>query len=385
VAPLPENVPELLLASLVMEKRLGMTQADGFPLPIPAEAEFALLGRVPSVERRPEGPFGDHYGYYSLAHDYPVFHAEALVRRRDALYPATVVGKPRQEDFYIGDFLLDLLSPLFPVVMPSVRDLWSYGETGYHSLSAAVVRQRYKREAMAAAFRILGEGQLSLTKFLLVLDRPMDLRDFRQVLTEVLRRADFRSDLYVFSNLSMDSLDYAGPRINEGSKGVLLGVGEPVRDLPRAFAGPLPEGVSEARVFCPGCLVLQGPAFPATVPQGQEAPDVAPILAHPALDAWPLVVLTDDAARATKSVFNFLWTTFTRFEPAADLHGRHVVLQRRHPSFEPPVAIDARIKPWYPEELFCDPVTSRLVHRRWKEYFPEGGVEMGDSDRASLD
>jgi len=385
VAPLPENVPELLLASLVMEARLGMTHAGGFPLPIPADAEFALLGRVPSAERRPEGPFGDHYGYYSLAHDYPVFHVEAMVRRRDAHYPATVVGKPRQEDFYIGDYLLDLLSPLFPVVMPAVRDLWSYGETGYHSLSAAVVRQRYKREAMASAFRILGEGQLSLTKFLLVLDRPADLRDFRQVLTEVLRRADFRSDLYVFANLSMDSLDYAGPRINEGSKGVLLGVGEPIRDLPRSFAGPLPAGVSEARVFCPGCLVLQGPVFPGTVPQGQEAPDVAPILANPALDGWPLVVLTDDAARATKSVFNFLWTTFTRFEPAADLHGRRVVLQRRHPSFEPPVAIDARIKPWYPEELFCDPVTSRLVHRRWKEYFPAGGVEMGDSDRASLD
>jgi 3-polyprenyl-4-hydroxybenzoate decarboxylase len=362
-----------------------MARADGFPLPLVADAEFALLGHVPPRERRPEGPFGDHYGYYSLAHDYPVFRVDAVSRRRDALYPATVVGKPRQEDFFIGDFLLDLLSPLFPVVMPAVRDLWSYGETGYHSLSAAVVRQRYKREAMGAAFRILGEGQLSLTKFLLVLDRPCDLKDFRQVLIEVLRRSDFRTDLYVFANLSMDSLDYAGPRINEGSKGVLLGVGDPIRDPPRDFAGPPPPGVTDARVFCPGCLVLQAPAFPRHVLQGQAAPDVAPILAHPSLAAWPLVVLTDDAARATRSVFNFLWTTFTRFEPAADLHGRRVVLERHHPVFEPPVAIDARVKPWYPEELFCDPETARLVDRRWKEYFPEGGVEMGDSDRAHLD
>jgi len=385
VAPLPENVPELLLASLVMGKRLAMARAADVPLPLAADAEFALLGRVPPGERRPEGPFGDHYGYYSLAHDYPVFRVEAVARRRDAIYPATVVGKPRQEDFYIGDYLLDLLSPLFPVVMPAVRALWSYGETGYHSLSAAVVRQRYKREAMAAAFRILGEGQLSLTKFLLVLDRPGDLRDFRQVLTEVLRRADFRTDLYVFANQSMDSLDYAGPRINEGSKGVLLGVGEPIRDPPRAFAGPLPPGVTDARVFCPGCLVLQGPAFPRTVMQGQAAPDVAPILAHPSLADWPLVVLTDDVARTTRSVFNFLWTTFTRFEPAADLHGRSVALQRHHPAFEPPVAIDARLKPWYPGELFCDPDTASLVDRRWKEYFPAGGVEMGDSDRANLD
>jgi UbiD family decarboxylase len=385
VAPLPENVPELLLASLVLGARLPVTRADGFPLPIVTEAEFTLLGRVPPGERRAEGPFGDHYGYYSLAHDYPVFRVEAVARRRDALYPATVVGKPRQEDFFIGDFLLDLLSPLFPVVMPAVQGLWSYGETGYHSLSAAVVRQRYRREAMAAAFRILGEGQLSLTKFLLVLDRPGDLRNFRQVLEEVLRRADFRTDLYVFANLSMDSLDYCGPRINEGSKGVLLGVGDPIRDPPRAFGGPPPPGVTEAGVFCPGCLVLQGPPFPRDVRQGHAAPDVAPILAHPSLQDWLLVILTDDAARATRSDFNFLWTTFTRFEPAADLHARRVSLERHHPAFQPPVAIDARIKPWYPEELFCDPDTARLVDSRWREYFPAGGVEMGDSDRAGLD
>ena len=385
VAPLPENVGELLLASLVVGKRLEMVDSELSPLPLAADAEFVLVGKVEPGERRPEGPFGDHYGYYSLAHDYPVFRVEAVAHREDPIYPATVVGKPRQEDFFVGDYLLELLSPLFPVVMPAVRDLWSYGETGYHSLSAAVAHQRYKREAIASAFRILGEGQLSLTKFLLVLDRPMDLRDFRRVLVEVLRRADFRTDLYVFGNLSMDSLDYAGPRINEGSKGVLLGVGEPIRDLPETFSAPLPPGVTGARVFCPGCLVIQGPRFPKDLAQGQSAHDVQPILQSPSLSPWPLVVVSDDAARAARSVFNFLWSTFTRFEPAADLHGRGVGLVRHHPSFTPPVAIDARMKPWYPEELFCDPETAATVERRWKEYFPAGGVEMGDSDRASLD
>ncbi len=385
IAPLPENVPEMLLASLMLGKRLELTTTERSRLPLASAAEFALVGRVPAGERRAEGPFGDHYGYYSLTHQYPVFHVEALYHRQEPIYPATVVGKPRQEDFFIGDFLQDLLSPLFPVVMPAVRDLWSYGETGYHSLSAAVVQQRYKREAMGAAFRILGEGQLSLTKFLLVLDRRCDLKDFRRVLTEVLRRADFRCDLYVFSNLSMDSLDYAGPRINEGSKGILLGVGEPVRELPESFSGDLPPGVREARIFSPGCLVLQGPPCPRDLQAGQAAPDVAPILAHPALDDWPLVVITDDAARATRSEFNFLWSTFTRFEPAADLHGRAVTLQRNHPSFTPPVAIDARMKPFYPEELFCDEETAATVTRRWRDYFPDGRVEMGDSDRAHLD
>src|SRR4029450_11719503 len=188
VAPLPENVPELMLASLIAGERLARVDpppAGPHPLgaraarpPLAARAGLALIGRGPPRERRPEGPFGDHYGYYSLRHDYPVFHVDWLARRRDAIYPATVVGKPRQEDFFIGDLLQDLLSPLFPLVMPGVRALGWSGETGYHSLAAAVVRERYRREAMASAFRILGEGQLSLTKFLLVLDAPRDLRDF---------------------------------------------------------------------------------------------------------------------------------------------------------------------------------------------------------------
>ena len=177
--------------------------------------------------RKPEGPFGDHYGYYSLQHDYPVFTVQRMAHRADAIYPATVVGKPRQEDFFIGDLLQDLLSPLFPLVMPAVEQLWSYGETGYHSLAAAVVKQRYSREAMASAFRILGEGQLSLTKFLLVTDRAVDVRDFKATLEHVLARTHPETDLYVFSNLSMDTLDYTGPAVNLGSKGVWLGLGRP--------------------------------------------------------------------------------------------------------------------------------------------------------------
>jgi hypothetical protein len=134
IAPLPENIPELLLASLILGKRLEMVEGAS-EVPLVANAEFALVGRVPAGVRRPEGPFGDHYGYYSLVHDYPVFEVDRVYHRRDAIYPATVVGKPRQEDFFIGDLLQDLLSPLFPLVMPQVKALWSYGETGYHSLA----------------------------------------------------------------------------------------------------------------------------------------------------------------------------------------------------------------------------------------------------------
>ncbi|MEQ1632393.1 MAG: UbiD family decarboxylase [Planctomycetota bacterium] len=379
IAPLPENVPEILLCSLLLGQRLRSGANPSGPLPLVADCEFCITGHVRPNDRHPEGPFGDHYGYYSLQHDYPRITADALLHRKDPILAATVVGKPRQEDFFLGDYLQELLLPLCKVAMPGVTDLWSYGETGYHSLASAVVKQRYKREAMAQAFRILGEGQLSLTKFLLLTDAAIDLRDFRATLAHVLARANFATDLYVFGNLSMDTLDYSGPSVNEGSKGVLLGLGEPIRDLPGELRGELPMGFSAAIPFCRGCVVVQGPRY-AQEPQAAQR-----LAAASMFDAWPLVVLVDDAEKAAKSAVNFLWTTFTRFEPAADIHARALRVVRHQPSYTPPIVIDARMKPSYPDELFCDEKTAKLVDRRWRDYFPSGKVAMGDSDRGHLD
>jgi UbiD family decarboxylase len=379
IAPLPENVPELMLASLLAGRKLPLVPGPSAHRLV-ADAEIALVGRVPAGVRRPEGPFGDHYGYYSLRHEYPVFEVEWMARRRDAIYPATVVGKPRQEDFFIGDLLQELLSPLFPLVMPGVRDLWSYGETGYHSLAAAVVRERYAREAMASALRILGEGQLSLTKFLLVTDQPLDLRDFPATLEHLLARTNPQTDLYVLGNTSMDTLDYTGPSVNRGSKGIWLGLGPAVRDLAREFRPPVPPppGVTDVRVFCGGCLVVGGPPFAADPDAAQR------IASHAAFAGWPLLVLTDEPARAARSSMNFLWTTFTRFEPAADVHASARRIVRNHLAYEPPILIDARLKPGFPDELRADAATAALVTRRWREYFTQS-VEMGDSDAAHLD
>ncbi|MEW6071658.1 MAG: UbiD family decarboxylase [Planctomycetota bacterium] len=378
LAPLPENVPELLLASLVLGGKLPLVRNPAGPLPLIGGTEIVLVGEVAPGVRRPEGPFGDHYGYYSEIHDYPVFTCRAVLRREGAVFPATVVGKPRQEDFYLGDYVQELLAPVLPLAMPAVRSLWSYGETGYHALAAAVVHERYEREAMASAFRILGEGQLSLTKFLLVTDRPVDLRDFRATLTHILARADFRTGFFLFPNLAMDSLDYAGPRIHTGSKGVLLGLGDPVRALPDSFTGTPRSGVAGVAVFSPGCLVVQGPAHAA------DPAAAGRIAADPAFAAWPLLVLTDDAARAARSVTNFLWTTFTRFDPAADVHAAATSVAGNQLLRRPPILIDVRRKAGYPAELFCDPETAAKVDRRWREYFP-AGMEAGDSDRGHLD
>ena len=244
-----------------------------------------------------------------------------------------------------------------------------------------MVKQRYPREAMASAFRILGEGQLSLQKFLLVTDRAVDVKDFRATLEHVLARTDPRTDLYVFGHLSMDTLDYAGPQVNRGSKGVWMGLGDAVRQLPREFqpAVPPPPDVTDVRVFCGGCLVVGARPFV------EDRDAAGRLAAHPAFAGWPLLVVSDEPERATRSTVNFLWTTFTRFEPAADLHAARVSLEHNHVTFTPPVAIDARMKPWYPEEVSGDPATAALVTRRWRDYFAGADVAMGDAERGHLD
>ncbi len=363
IAPLPEDVPELVLASVLADGKIETVANPKGGHRLIGEAEFAICGSVAPHERRPEGPFGDHYGYYSLTHDYPVFRANAVYHRKDAIYPATVVGKPRQEDFFIGDYLQELLSPLFPLVMPAVRDLWSYGETGFHSLAAAVVRERYAREALSAGFRILGEGQLALTKFLLLTDKPQDLRDFPKVLESVLERVDWASDFFIFDRTSFDTLDYASGKINHGSKAILVGVGEPKRELVREFRGSLPRGVRAAHVFCGGCLAIEAEVYASDNGLAER------IARDDAFREFQMVVVLDDIDLA-KSTDKFLWATWTRFNPSTDVCARGIEVRNNHLMYESPIVIDSRMKPWYPKEVEVRDDIKQLVDRRWGEYFP---------------
>lgn len=367
IAPVPERMPELLLASLVLGGRLPMVQDPMGGHRIPAEAEFAIRGLVPPHERRPEGPFGDHYGYYSLQHDFPVLKVQRMWHRKDAIYPATIVGKPRQEDYYLGDFLQRLLSPAYPLVMPSVKSLWSYSESGNHTLASAVVRESYSREALVSAFRILGEGQLSLTKFLILTNEPVDLADFPKLMETVLERTDPAVDLFIFNNTSHDTLDYTGQRMNHGSKGVLMGVGPKKRELPRVYEEGLIPGITDAVPYCGGCLVVSGAAF-------EEDPGLADRLTGSLLEkktAWPLVILVDNASETVKTQTSFLWTVFTRFNPATDIYADSAV-KNHHIGYRLPIVIDARMKPGYPDELFPREDIVEKVDRSWKQYFPRG-------------
>jgi len=365
IAPLPEDIPELMFTSLLMGKKLEMVADPRGGHRLVANAEFAIKGEVPPHIRRPEGPFGDHYGYNSLQHDYPVFQVSHLYHRHKAIYPATIVGRPRQEDFFIGDFLQKLLSPLFPLVMKGVKELKTFGETGFHCLAAARVQDRYPREAFACGLRILGEGQLSLTKFLIITDGDIDITDFRKLWIHVLERIEWDRDLFVFANVSQDTLDYTGPSVNKGSKAMMMGLGkEKKRELPGVFSGTLPPTCVRPVVFMPGTLVIQGNIY-------QEEPELAAQLCQwEGVARWPVIILVDNSLEATCSMQEFLWTLFTRFEPAADIHGAATSMQRFHVGLTPPIVFDCRLKPWYTDVLEVDEATKTRADQRIHSLLP---------------
>ena len=359
IAPLPENITELLFASLLLGKRIDVAQPEKALLRVVSEADFCIQGEIPPFERKPEGPFGDHYGYYSLQHAYPFMNVKSIHYRDGAIFPATVVGRPPQEDHFIAEYLQEILSPLFPIVMPNVKQIWAYEESGVHSLAAAIVKNRYPKEAFTAALRILGEGQLSLTKFLLVTNKEVDLKNVRQVLVSILERADLKTDLFVFSNISQDTLDYTGPKVNEGSKAILIGLGEKKYTLKKEFNANLNNSkFDNPLVFCPGVLCIEGSEF-------SKSPKLAQTLMNESgIQEFKLVFLVEDAGATCKSSIDFIWHTFTRFEPAADFYGKKV-MDRMHIAIEGPLIIDCRMKPWYPGVLISDSQIRKNVEKKF--------------------
>jgi UbiD family decarboxylase len=367
IAPLPENMPELMLASLLQEGKISCIRDTKLSqLPIIAETEFALVGSIPPRIRRMEGPFGDHYGYYSLAHEFPIFKVEKIFHRKNAIFPATVVGRPRQEDHYIGEYLQELFSPIYPLVMNGVVDVWAYDDAGMHTLASAVVRERYRKEAFMAALRILGEGQLSLTKFLMVTDTRLQLRQFRSLLIHILERADFATDLFIFSNISQDTLDYSSRTLNEGSKAILMGLGEKRYHLESDIKSELRNPIyRQQKVFAPGVLVIEGPSW------RQNDSAVAELLEEDAVKPFRLICLVDNASECVRDEASFLWTVFTRFEPAADIHALESRIAHNHIQLSAPILLDCRIKPWYPPPVDPLPETVARVDALWNKLLPK--------------
>jgi len=376
VMPLPEGMPELAFAGLLGGHRIPLLKGPG-GLPIPAEADFCLVGSIDPQRRLPEGPFGDHLGYYSLRHDFPVLQIEHVYHRPDAIWPFTTVGRPPQEDTSFGAFIHELTGALIPDVLPGVKGVHAVDAAGVHPLLLAIGSERYTpddphrqpMELLTQASAILGQGQLSLAKYLWIADgeslASADLHDVRGFLQQVLERADWRRDLHFTTRTTIDTLDYSGHGLNQGSKLVLAAAGPARRKLPKTLADPLPlpPGCSEPRVVMPGVLALK--ASPATTGRGESDAALETFFAgceadHP-LNTWPLVVLVDDSAFVAADFDNFLWVTFTRSDPAFDVYGIGVRTVGKHWGCSGALVIDARRKPHHAPPLEEDPAVVRRV------------------------
>lgn len=432
VMPLPEGMSELTLAGVLGRRRVPMicgaavpaAQAGGTPAPqdgnvpfaplnplsIYADADFCITGYLDPDRLKPEGPFGDHLGYYSLSHDFPVMRVEHVYHRRDAIWPFTVVGRPPQEDTVLGQLIHDLAGPAILGHIPGIQAVQAVDAAGVHPLLLAIGSERYvpydqrrPRELLTLANALLGYGQLSLAKYVWIVageDNPrLDVRNVADFLRHVLERVDWRRDLHFQTCTTLDTLDYSSGRLCEGSKLVIAAAGPIVRSLPTTpydrLALPEALGFRRPRAVLPGVLVIEGPRYAGArgteevvgealkkeegvwrQPPPSPANPAAPTEASPdqavarfcqhfdrrdAINEFPLIVIVDDSGFTAHSLDNFLWTTFTRSDPASDVYGIEPFVGDKHWGCHGSLVVDARAKPHHAPPLIEDAAVTRRV------------------------
>jgi 4-hydroxy-3-polyprenylbenzoate decarboxylase len=384
VMPLPEGMSELGFAGALGRRRVRMLRhAGGLPtggLPIHADTDFCIVGTVIPNKLLPEGPFGDHLGYYSLAHDFPVLAVEQVYHREDAIWPFTVVGRPPQEDTIFGQLIHEITGPVIPSVLPGVRAVHAVDAAGVHPLLLAIGSERYwpfaesprPQELLTQANAILGQGQLSLAKFLLIAnhadDPQLDIENIAAFLGHILERADWARDLHFQTQTTIDTLDYSGGALNAGSKLVIAAVGPKRFDLATEIPSSLrlPEGFNNLRLVLPGILAIEAPRYQGALrtAQGTNPLDSAFADHQSSITNQKflrLLLLVDDSNFVAESLRNFLWVTFTRTNPAADIDGIDAFTADKHWGCRGPLIIDARLKPHHAPPLVEDPEITRRV------------------------
>jgi 4-hydroxy-3-polyprenylbenzoate decarboxylase len=376
VMPLPESLPELFFAGILAGHRIPMITRKG-ELPIPAEADFCISGIVDPHTQKPEGPFGDHLGYYSLAHDFPVLRVTSVLHRKDAVWPFTTVGRPPQEDTIFGTFIHELTEDLVPTVFQGIHEVHAVDAAGVHPLLLAVGSERYTpyaqtrkpRELLTCGLSLLGSTQTSLAKYLLIAAREdsasLSCHDVPTFFRHVLERLDPTRDLHFITRTTMDTLDYSGTGLNEGSKVLWTVAGPRINDL--AIRIPpdlsLPAGFRNPTIFAPGIAILRGPRheLPRDTPDPAMDELCASLEHHQGLSGIPLMVIADDPQFTAKNWENFLWVTFTRSDPATDIYGAASFTHCKHWACRGPVIIDARIKTFHAPPLDPDPDVEKRV------------------------
>ncbi len=412
VMPLPEGMPELAFAGVLGGARVrlihpstqkgpeGRTQ-----LPLLADADFIISGYINPKETKPEGPFGDHLGYYSLSHDFPVMTVTAVHHRAGAIWPFTVVGRPPQEDTTFGQLIHELTGDIIPTVIPGLHAVHAVDAAGVHPLLLALGSERYvpfastrkPQELLTLANAILGQGQLSLAKYLFLAakeDAPeLDLHDIAAFFRHILERFDPETDFHFQTRTTIDTLDYsAGMGLNAGSKVVVVATGPPRRSLGTELPTnlKLATGFSNPRVVMPGVLAVQGPPCVASnkerrseaedpyirrLIEGTDGLDAAFRQRPTMLAGFPLVVVVDDSDFTAGSLRNWLWVTFTRSDPASDIYGVAAFTVRKHWGCQGSVVIDARLKPHMAPPLIEEPSVTKRVDSLFARGGPLHGLE----------
>jgi len=372
VMPLPEGMSELTFAGALAGFRIPMASAAG-QLPFYTGADFVICGEIDPQRLLPEGPFGDHLGYYSLAHDFPVMKVKQVLHRNDAIWPFTVVGRPPQEDTTFGDLIHELTGPIIPTVIPGVRAVNAVDAAGVHPLLLAIGSERYTpyssagrpQELLTQANAILGQGQMSLAKYLLILDGQvapqLDLHDIAAFFRHMLKRIDFTRDLHFQTRTTIDTLDYSGDALNQGSKVVMAATGAAIRDLPETIEADLrlPATFGNPQLCMPGVLAVEAPAAAAEDDVLQQFAGYFTV-ADP-INRYPLIVIVDDSSFAARTLNNFLWVVFTRSNPAVDISGVGEFVEDKLWGCHGSLVIDARIKPHHAPPLIEDPGVTRKI------------------------
>lgn len=375
VMPLPEGMSELTFAGALGNRRIRYTYDDGFC--IASDADFVITGEVFPNENKPEGPFGDHLGYYSLKHNFPMMRVHKVFHRNNAIWPFTVVGRPPQEDTSFGALIHEITGAAIPKEIPGLKDVHAVDASGVHPLLLAIGSERYTpysnerkpQEILTIANHILGSGQLSLAKYLFIIageDNPkLTTHDVADYFTHVLERVDWTRDLHFHTRTTIDTLDYSGTDLNSGSKVVIAAAGNKLRELGTSLSElNLPDNFRNPRVVIPGVIGIEGNKYVDDLTTEREIQQLNQQLTtnnQQLSTKFPLLIICDDSEFVSQNLNNFLWVTFTRSNPANDIHGINSFVENKHWGCKGSLIIDARIKPHHAPPLIKDPAIEKRV------------------------
>jgi 4-hydroxy-3-polyprenylbenzoate decarboxylase len=392
VMPLPEGISEMTFAGVLGSRRFRYVYKDDFC--VSTDADFVITGEVYPNENKPEGPFGDHLGYYSLQHDFPLMKVHKVYARKNAIWPFTVVGRPPQEDTSFGKLIHEITGSAVQKEIPGLKEVHAVDASGVHPLLLAIGSERYTpyspakqpAEILTIANHILGTGQLSLAKFLFITaddSNQLSANNIENYLQFILGRINLKRDIHFYTNTTIDTLDYSGTGLNSGSKVVLAAYGEKIRELATTVPDCLNNLYGEsgaqqfenAKLVMPGVVALQIKKFSDYANAAKELENLNQQLLtfNHQLLTLPLIVVCDSSDFVSDTLNNFLWVTFTRCNPSHDMYGIDSFTENKHWGCNGPLVFDARIKPHHAPAVEKDAATEKKIER----LFNRGGSLYG--------